>query len=153
MFFWNSPAFIMIQWMLAIWSLVPLSFLNPACIPESSWFTYCYRPAWRILRIMSLIYKMTAFVWQFEHFFGIALLWNWNENWSFPVLWQLLSFPNLLAYWVQNFNRIIIFRILNSSAILSPPLALFLTMLLKAHLTSGSLALGGSPHYHGYLDH
>ena len=33
-------------------------------------------------------------------FFNIVLLWDWNENWSFPVQWQLLSFPNLLAYWV-----------------------------------------------------
>ena len=33
-------------------------------------------------------------------FFGIAFLWDWNENWPFPVLWSLLSFPNLLAYWV-----------------------------------------------------
>ena len=40
-------------------------------------------------------------------FFGIALLWDWNGNWSFPVLWPLLSFPNLLAYWVQHFNSII----------------------------------------------
>ena len=23
-------------------------------------------------------------------FFGIALLWDWNENWPFPVLWSLL---------------------------------------------------------------
>ena len=30
MFFWNSPTFLMIQWMLAIRSLVPLPFLNPA---------------------------------------------------------------------------------------------------------------------------
>ena len=30
-------------------------------------------------------------------FFGIALLWDWNENWPFPVLWPLLSFPNLLT--------------------------------------------------------
>ena len=29
-------------------------------------------------------------------FFGIALLWDWNENWPFPVLWPMLSFPNLL---------------------------------------------------------
>ena len=29
--------------------------------------------------------------------FGIAYLWEWNENWPFPVLWPLLSFPNLLA--------------------------------------------------------
>ena len=28
--FWNSLAFSMIQWMLAILSLVPLPFLNPA---------------------------------------------------------------------------------------------------------------------------
>ena len=28
-------------------------------------------------------------------FFGIALFWDWNENWPFPVLWLLLSFPNL----------------------------------------------------------
>ena len=33
-------------------------------------------------------------------FFVIALLCNWNENWPFPVLWPLLSFLNLLAYWV-----------------------------------------------------
>ena len=24
-------------------------------------------------------------------FFGIAFLWDWNENWAFPVLWPLLS--------------------------------------------------------------
>ena len=30
MFFWNSFAFLMIQQMLAIWSLVPLPFLKPA---------------------------------------------------------------------------------------------------------------------------
>ena len=33
-------------------------------------------------------------------FFGIAFLWDWNENWPFPVLWPLLNFANLLAYWV-----------------------------------------------------
>ena len=35
-------------------------------------------------------------------FFGIALLWDWNENCHFPVLWPLLSFTNLLAYWGHN---------------------------------------------------
>ena len=40
-------------------------------------------------------------------FFGIALLWDWNENWPLPVLWPLLSFPNLLAYWMQYFHSII----------------------------------------------
>ena len=43
-------------------------------------------------------------VWSF---FCITFLWDWNENWPFPVLWPLLSFPNLLAYWVQHFHSII----------------------------------------------
>ena len=45
-----------------------------------------------------------AVVWRF---FGIAFLWDWKGNWTFPVLWPLLSFPNLLAYWVQHFHSII----------------------------------------------
>ena len=40
-------------------------------------------------------------------FFGIAFLRDRNENWPFPVLWPLLSFPNVLAYWVQHFHSII----------------------------------------------
>ena len=39
--------------------------------------------------------------------FGIAFLWDWNENWSFSVLWPLPSFPKLLAYRVQHFRSII----------------------------------------------
>ena len=39
--------------------------------------------------------------------FDIVFLWDWNENWPFPVLWPLLSFPNLLAYWVQHFHSFI----------------------------------------------
>ena len=45
-----------------------------------------------------------AVVWAF---FGIAFLWDVNENWPFPVLWPLLSFPNFLAYWVQHFHSIL----------------------------------------------
>ena len=45
-----------------------------------------------------------AVVWTF---FGIAFLWHCYENWPFPVMWLLLSFPNLLAYWVQHLNSII----------------------------------------------
>ena len=33
--------------------------------------------------------------------FGIAFLWDWNENWTFLVPWPLL------AYWMQHLNRII----------------------------------------------
>ena len=35
-----------------------------------------------------------AVVWTM---FGIAFLWDWNEKWPFPVLWPLLSFPNLMT--------------------------------------------------------
>ena len=39
-------------------------------------------------------------------FFGSALLWDWNQNWPFPILWPLASFLNLLTYWVH-FNSLI----------------------------------------------
>ena len=45
-----------------------------------------------------------AVVWAF---FGIAFLWDWNENWPFPVPWPLLSFPNFLAYQVKHLHSII----------------------------------------------
>ena len=44
-----------------------------------------------------------AVVWTF---FGTAFLWDWDENWPYPVPWPLLCFPNLLAYWVQHFYNI-----------------------------------------------
>ena len=63
-----------------------------------------------------------AVVWTF---FGIAFLCDWNENWPFPVLWPLLSFPNLLAIESSTLTASS-FRIWNSSTgIPSPPLALF----------------------------
>ena len=91
-FFWNSLVFSMIQWMLAIWSLVPLPFLNPAWSSGSSRFTNCWSLAWRILSINLLASeeRNCVVLWAF---FGIAFLCDWNENWSFPVLWPLPSFP------------------------------------------------------------
>ena len=99
--------FSVIQQMLTVWSLVPLPFLNPAWTSGSSRFTYCWSLAWRIFEhyFVSMWDECNcAVVWAF---FGIAFLWDWNENWLFPVLWPLLSFPNLLAYWVQHFHSII----------------------------------------------
>ena len=102
---------------MAIWSLVPLPFLKPAWTSGSSWFIYCWSLNWRILNITSIWDECNCTV--FWTFFGIAFLWDWNENWPFPVLWplllllshvsrvRLLSFPNLLAYWVQHFHSII----------------------------------------------
>ena len=73
-----------------------------------------------------------AVVWTF---FGIAFLWEWNENWLFPVLWLLLSFPICWHIECSTF-RASSFRTWNSSTgISSYPLALFVVMLCKAHLT------------------
>ena len=47
-------------------------------------------------------------------FFGIAFLWDWNENWPFPVLWPRLSFPNLLAYWVPYCLFLVMFLLIYS---------------------------------------
>ena len=80
------------------WSLVPLPFLNPAWIPGSLQFTYCWSMAWKILNIMLLVCEMSAICVVVWTFFGIAFLWDWKENWAFPGPWPLLSFPNLLTY-------------------------------------------------------
>ena len=58
--------------------------------------------AWRILSMTLLACEMSTTVWQFEH--SLASLWDWNKIWPSPVLWPLLSFPNLLAYWLKYFH-------------------------------------------------
>ena len=61
-----------------------------------------------------------AVVWAF---FVIAFLWDWNENWPFPVLRPLPSFPKCWHIECSTFTASS-FRIWNSSTgILSPPLA------------------------------
>ena len=67
--------FLMIQGMLAIWSLVPLTFLNTAWTSGSSWFTYCWSLAWRILSITLLVCEMSAIVWEFEHSLELPFFW------------------------------------------------------------------------------
>ena len=132
----------MAQRMLAIWPPVPLHFLNPVWTYGSSRLMYCWSLDWSILNITLLACEMSAICAVIWTFFGITFLWDWNENWPFPVLWPLLSFPNLLTYWVQHFNSTI-FQDWNSSAgILSLPLAVFIVMLPKAHLTSHSRISG-----------
>ena len=76
-----------------------------------------------------------AVVWAF---FGIAFLWNWNENWPFPVCDHCWVFQICWHIECSTFTASS-FRIWNSSTgIPSPPIALFVGMLPKAHLTSHS---------------
>ena len=130
---------------LAIWSLVPLPFLKTSLNiwkfsvhvllkPGLENFEHYFTRVWDECNCVVL--------WAF---FGIAFLRDWNENGPFPVLWPLLSFPNLLACWMQHFYRIwnSTFRIWNSSTgIPSHPLVLFIVMLSKAHFTSHSRMSG-----------
>ena len=51
------------QWLLAIWPLIPLSFLNPSWTSGSSWFMYWRSLYWRILSIPLLACEMIAIVW------------------------------------------------------------------------------------------
>ena len=118
-------------------------------VTDSSTFSKSRFYIWKFLVHILLKPSWKDFKWHYfarmwnEHncavvraFFGIAFLWDWNENWPFPVLWPLLSFPNLLPYYILTAAS---FRIWNSSAgIPSPPLALFVVMLPQAHLTSHS---------------
>ena len=85
------------------YSLVPLPFLKPAWTSESSWFTYCWRLAWELwalpckrMRWVQLCSSLSI-RW---HCLSLGLEWKL----TFSVLWPLLSFPNLLAYWVQHFS-------------------------------------------------
>ena len=142
MFFWNSLTFLMIQWMLAIWSLVHLPFLNPAWTSVSSWFTYCWSLAWRILSITLLACEMSAIVWSFEHslglpFLGIGmkteLLQSCGHCWVFQICWHI-ECSTFTASSCRIWN--------SSTGITSPPLVLFIVMLPKAHLTSHSRMSG-----------
>ena len=132
--FSGTLAFFMIQWMLAIWSLVPLPFLKPAWTSGSSRFTYCWSLAWGILSITLLACEMSATVQQLEHslalpFFGIALpffgigmktdlLQSCGHCWVFQMCWHI----ECSTFTASSF------RIWNSSAgIPSPPLAYYYT--------------------------
>ena len=142
MFFWHSFAFCVIQQMLAIWTLVPLPFLNPAWTSGSSQFMYCWSSAFIILSITLLVCEMSAIVRWCEHslalsFFGIGmktdLLQSCGHCWVFQMCWHIecSTFTALSS------------RIWNSSTgIPSPPLALFVVRLPKAHLTSHSRMSG-----------
>ena len=93
---------------------------------------------WRILNITLLACKMSATVWYLEHslalpFFGTGMKTDLFQScgycWVFQIYWHI-EYSTFTAS---------SFRIWNSSAgILSPPLALFLVVLPKAHLTSYS---------------
>ena len=141
MFFWNSLAFLMIQWMwqFDLWFLClfqiqfeHLEFsIHILLKPGLENFEHYFASVWDECNC--------AVVWTF---FGITSLWDWNENWPFPVLWPLLSFPiaGILSAALSQ-HHLLGFEIAHLE-FPSPLLALFVVMLPKAHLTFHSRMSG-----------
>ena len=123
----------MIQWMQGIWPLVLLPFLNPAWISQSPQlkpglenFEHYFTSAWDECNF--------AVVWAF---FGIGMkidfFQSYGHCWVFQICWHI----EWSTFTESSFRK------WNSSAgIPSPPLALFVVMLPKAHLTSDSRMSG-----------
>ena len=127
--------------MLASSSLVPLHFLNPSwhlevqnsCLlkPGLENFEHYFASIWGEYNY--------AVVWTF---FGIPFPWEWNENWTFQSCGHFWVFQ---ISWHTEYSTFTAssFRIWNSSTgVPSPPLALFIVMLPKAHFTLHSRMSG-----------
>ena len=115
-------SFSMIQQMLAIWSLVPLTFLKQAWTSETPQSTYCWSLDWRILSITLLLCETSSTVWYFEHslalpLFGFGMKTDLFQScgpcWVFQIWWHI-EYSTFTAS---------SFQILNSSAVI-PSLSL-----------------------------
>ena len=83
----ETLAFSMIQQMLAIWSLVPLPFLNPAWTSRSSRFMSCWSLAWIILRMPLLVCEMNTICGSLNilwHCLSLGL--EWKLTFSSPMV-------------------------------------------------------------------
>ena len=135
MFFWNSLAFSVIQQMLAIWSLVPLPFLKLACTSE---LHVLLKPGLENFEHYLTSVWDECKVWQSRHslglsFFGIGMKTNLFQACGHCWVFQICRRIECSTFTASSF------RIWNSSTgIPSPPLALFVVMLSKAHFTSHS---------------
>ena len=88
----TSGSFAFSKSVLNIWKFLVQELLKSSLIILSITLLVCFR--WvQLCRNMNILWH--------------CFLWDWNENWPFPVLWPLFFFPNLLAYWVQHFHSII----------------------------------------------
>ena len=139
MFFWNSLAFPMIQCLLAVWSLVPLPFLNLACKSGSSQFTrgqlegfwalLCYVKWLQLCSSLNILWRCLSLglEWKLD-FFQIC-----GQCWVFQICWHIeCSTLTTSSFGVWN----------SLAGIPSSPPALFIMMLSKVHLTSHSRISG-----------
>ena len=126
----------MIQWMLAIWSLVPLPFLKPAWTSGISQFTYCWSLDWRTLSITLQLCSSLSILWDC---LSLGLEWKLTlfQSGGHCLVFQICWHIECSTFTASSF------RIWNSpTGIPSPPQALFIVILCKAHLTSHSRMSG-----------
>ena len=110
----NFPQFVVTQ-MLAIWSLVPLPFLNPACTSGSSLFTHCWSLAWRILSITLPACERSTIVQEFKHslalpFIGIGMKTELSQSYGHCWVFQICGHVEYSTLTASSF------RIWNNSA-------------------------------------
>ena len=141
MFFGNSLAFSLIQQMLAIWPLVSLLFLNPLNIwkftvhvllkPGLESIDHYFASMWDECNCV--------IVWAFLAlpFFGIGmrtdLFQACGHCWVFQICWHIECSTFTAPCFKIRYS---------ATGIPSPPLALFIVMLPKAHLTLHSRMFG-----------
>ena len=121
--------------MLAIWSLVPLPFLNGSHTAEA-WLGEFWALLYQRVRWVQL-YGSLSILWRC---LSLGLEWKLTDLfqscghcWVFQICWHIeCSTFTASSFRIWN----------NSTGILSPPLALFVVMLSKAHLTSHSMMSG-----------
>ena len=130
MFFWNSLAFLMIQRMLAIWSPSKTSLniwkfmVHVLLKPGLENFEHYFTSVWDECNC--------AVVWAFFGIVSLELEWkhlfqSCGPCWVFQICWHI----ECSTFTASSF------RIWNScTEIPSPPLALLVVVLSKAHLTS-----------------
>ena len=139
-----SGTLLLFWWSNRCWQfdLFSMPFINPAWISGISWSMYYWSPAWRILSITLLACEMTAILWCFEHslalpFFWIGMKTDLFLSFGHCSVFQIFWYIECSTFTASSF------RIWNSSAgISSPPLALFILMLPKTHLTLHSRMSG-----------
>ena len=142
MFFWNSLAFSMIQRIIG--NLVSGS----SAFPKTSLNIWKFTIHILLKPGLENFEHYFTSVWDecncavVRAFFGIAFLWDWNENWPFQSCGHCWVFQICWHIECSTFTASSS-RIWNgSTGIPSPPLALFKMMLSKAHLTSHSRMSG-----------
>ena len=113
MFFWNSLAFSIIQWMLAIWSLVPL----PSTFSKSS------LNIWKF----TVHVLLTPGLENFQHYFAsvwdecnCVVAWTFFGIVFFGIGMKTDLFQSCGYCWVSKFARVLEFYISTNSGILQP---------------------------------